>query len=141
PDADLNLSYRLQQLTSIKVDPDARVLRLTDRDLCEFPMIYAEHPGFMQLREEEVAALRNYLLSGGVLFINDFWSVPEWDGFARQMKRVLPERNWTELSVAHPLFHCVFDLQGPMKRLQVPTIQFWNPDYDPRDPESHLQRI
>ena len=30
PDADLNLSYRLQQLTSIRVDPNARLLRATD---------------------------------------------------------------------------------------------------------------
>src|SRR6185369_5528389 len=30
PDADLNLSYRLQQLTSIRTDPDARVLKFTD---------------------------------------------------------------------------------------------------------------
>jgi hypothetical protein len=141
PDADLNLSYRLQQLTSMKVDPDARVVRLTDPDLCDYPLLYGEHPGYMQLSEPEVAALRNHLLSGGVLFINDFWSAPEWDGFARQMKRVLPERDWTELSISHPLFHCVFDLQGPMKKLQVPTIQFWNPYYDPNDPESHLQRI
>src|ERR1044072_1760796 len=30
PDADLNLSDRLQQLTSIKTDPDGRVLKLSD---------------------------------------------------------------------------------------------------------------
>ena len=30
PDADLNLSYRLQQLTSLKVNPDPKILRLTD---------------------------------------------------------------------------------------------------------------
>src|SRR5882762_1606970 len=36
PDSDLNLSYRLQQMTSIKVDPNGRVLRLTDKDLFRY---------------------------------------------------------------------------------------------------------
>src|SRR2546426_3758355 len=39
PDADLNLSYRLQQLTSIKTDPDARVLKLTDPALRDYPLL------------------------------------------------------------------------------------------------------
>src|SRR5258708_27385850 len=30
PDSDLNLSFRLQQVTSMRTDPDGRVLRLTD---------------------------------------------------------------------------------------------------------------
>jgi hypothetical protein len=141
PDADLNFSHRLQQLTSTRTDPDARVLKLTDRDLHDYPFIYMEHAGYMRLRDEEVAALRKYLFSGGALFVNDFWSAEEWEGFAAQMKRVLPKHHWTELSVDHPVFHCVFDLKGPMNKLQVPTIQFWNPDYDPRDPQSHLQRV
>src|SRR6185436_712107 len=36
PDSDLDLSYRLQQLTSLNVDPDGRVLKLTDPDLCNY---------------------------------------------------------------------------------------------------------
>ena len=40
PDADLNFSYRLQQLTSMRTDPDARVLRLTAPDLNRYPLLY-----------------------------------------------------------------------------------------------------
>lgn len=141
PDADLNLSYRLAELTAIRTDPDARVLKLTDPDLREYPLLYLEHAGYMRLAGEEVAVLRNHLARGGALFVNDFWGAQEWDGFAGQMARVLPGRAWTELTMDHPLFHCVFDLKGPMNRLQVPTIQFWNPDHDPGDPQSHLQRV
>lgn len=36
PDADLNFSHRLQQLTSMKADPDARVLKLTSPDLADY---------------------------------------------------------------------------------------------------------
>jgi len=141
PDADLNLSYRLQQLTSIKTDPDARVLKLTDPKIFDFPLLYMEHAGYMRLSDEEIAALRKYLVIGGALFVNDFWGADEWNGFAGQIKKVLPGREWTELTTEHPVFNCVYDLRGPMSRLQVPTIQFWNRDYNPSDPNSRLQTI
>lgn len=141
PDADLNFSYRLQQLTSAKVDPDGRVLKLTDPSLIDYPFIYTEHVGYMSLRDAEVTALRKYVQNGGVFWVNDFWSAVEWTGFEAQMKKVLPGRNWTELSADHPMFHCVFDLKGSMKSMQVPTIQFWNQDYDPDVPGSELQRV
>jgi hypothetical protein len=140
PDADLNLSYRLQQITSMKTDPDGRVLKLTNPELHNYPFLLMEHPGYMQLRDAEVAGLRKYLLAGGVLAIIDFWNAREWDGFAAQMKRVLPEREWTELTMEHPIFHCIFDLKGPMQRLQVPTMQFWNESHNPDDPNSSVHR-
>lgn len=141
PDADLNLSYRLQQLTTIRTDPDARVLRLTDPDVARYPLLYMEHAGYMSLTEEEVAALRKYLTSGGALLVNDFWGEQEWDGFAEQIERALPGRRWTELSIDHPIFHCVYDLPGPMHKLRVPTMQFWNEEGNPDDPQSPLQTI
>jgi hypothetical protein len=140
PDADLNLSYRLQQMTSIRTDPDGRVLKLNNPELHNYPFLLMEHPGYMTLREDEVAGLRKYLLAGGVLAVIDFWNQREWDGFASEMKRVLPNREWTELTMDHPIFHCVFDLKGPMQRLQVPTMQFWNESHNPDDPKSSVHR-
>ena len=135
PDADLNLSYRLQQLTSIRTDPDGRTLKLTDPTLNEYPFLFMEHPGYIQLREAEVEGLRKYLFAGGVLVIIDFWNQLEWDGFAGAMRRVLPGRDWTELDMSHPLFNCVYDLSRlPKRRIQVPTMQFWNRTHDPDSP-------
>ncbi len=73
PDADLNFSHRLQQLTSMKADPDARVLKLTSPDLADYPFIYMEHIERLALRPAEINALRQYLSNGGVLLVNDFW--------------------------------------------------------------------
>jgi len=141
PDADLNFSYRLQQVTSMKTDPDARVVKLTDPTIFNYPLLYMEHAGYMRLSDDEIAALRKYFKSGGALLVNDFWGAEEWEGFAGQIKKVLPDRTWTELTTDHPVFNCVYNLRGPMNRLQVPTIQFWNQDYNANDPNSHLQTI
>lgn len=141
PDADLNLSLRLQQLTSARTDPDARVLKLTDPDLSDYPLLYMEHAGYMKLSDDEVGNLRGYLLSGGALFVNDFWGAEEWDGFARAIDQVLPGRLWVDLTMKHPVFHTVYDLGFSMNDLQIPTMQFWNPSHDPNDPRSRLQRM
>jgi hypothetical protein len=131
----------LQQLTAAKTDPDARVVKLTDPAITEFPMLYMEHAGYMRLSDDEVTALRKYLMNGGVLLVNDFWGSDEWNGFAAEINRVLPNHSWTNLTTDHPVFNFVYDLRRPMQQLQVPTIQFWNQDHDPNDPSSPLQRI
>jgi len=122
PDSDLNFSFRLQQMTSIKVDPDARTLRLTDPDLFNYPWIYMVEPGALLLRDEEVPILRKYLLNGGVLMADDFWGEYQWQGFADQIKRVLPASEFVELPMDHPIFHCVFDLNVPKNKLQTPAM-------------------
>jgi hypothetical protein len=124
-------------LTSMKADPDCRVLRLTDPALAEYPFIFITHPEALELSDDEVNALRKYLLNGGVLMCDDFWGDWQWESFETTMQRVLPGRKWTELPIEHPLFHCVFDLRGQVKDLQVPTIHMWLRDrYNPNDPQS-----
>src|SRR6266700_2258751 len=82
-------------------------------------------PGRLELKDEEVSILRKYLLNGGFLMADDFWGELQWKGFYDQMKRVFPEREFVELPMDHPIFHCVFDLAGPKEKLQVPGERSW----------------
>ncbi len=119
PDSDLNLSWRLQQMTSMKVDPEGRVLRLADPDLHEYPFIYIVEPGGLWLSEPEVAALRRYLLNGGFLWLDDFWGEREWANCEQVLRRVFPERDFVELELDHPLYRTVFTIR---EKGQVPNI-------------------
>ncbi len=121
PDSDLNLSFRLQQMTSIKVDPKGRVMRLTDKDLCRYPFIYMVEPGALLLHDEEVPILRQYLLHGGFLMADDFWGEWQWECFAEQIRKVFPNREFVELPMDHPIFSCVFPLNVEKNKLQVPN--------------------
>jgi hypothetical protein len=123
PDSDLNFSYRLQQLTSLKVDPNGKILELTDEELFKYPFIYIVEPGRLEFTEDEVTALRRYLDNGGFLMVDDFWGEYEWENFEYEIGRVFPERGpgelWKELPPEHPIFHCVYDLK---EKPQVPSI-------------------
>jgi hypothetical protein len=120
PDSDLNFSFRLQQLTSMEVDPDGKVMQLTDKELLDYPFIYLIEPGDLTFEDEEVTALRKYLLNGGFLMVDDFWGDAEWNNFELEIKRVFPKKDIVDLTIDHPIFHCVFDLQ---EMPQVPALQ------------------
>jgi hypothetical protein len=119
PASDLNLSFRLQQLTSLKVDPEPRHLALTDPELFDYPFIYLIEPGALVFEEAEVEALRRYLTNGGFLMVDDFWGEDEWANFHEQIRRVFPDRQPLELPLEHPIFHCVYDLKV---KPQIPSI-------------------
>jgi len=119
PDAELNFSFRLQQLTSMKVDPHGKVIQLTDDSLFDYPFVYIIEPGDLSFEEEEVTALRRYLLNGGFLMVDDFWGEDEWDNFYQEIKRVFPDREPVELPIEHEIFHCVYDLK---EKPQLPSI-------------------
>ncbi|TXT51026.1 MAG: hypothetical protein FD140_2088 [Limisphaerales bacterium] len=122
PDADLNLSYRLQQMTSLKVDPLGRLLEIEDPDLFNYPWTYMVEVGALRFKDEEVAIMRKYLLNGGFLMVDDFWGELELENFLREMKRVFPEREAIELEMDHPIFHSVFDIKLKKNELQCPNV-------------------
>lgn len=122
PDCDWNFSYRLQQLTSLRVDPNGRVMRLTDPELLDYPFLFMTNPGQMVLSDLERTSLRNYLERGGFLMGDDFWAPASWAHIREQMKAVLPDCEPRELTLEHEIFHNVYDLA---KMPQVPSILAW----------------
>jgi len=123
PDADLNLAFRLQQMTSMKVHPDGIVLEISDPELFRYPFIYIVEPGGLAFEDPEVPILRRYLLNGGFLMIDDFWGEAEWDNLEAEMKRVFPDRPILDIPRNHPIFHCVFDIPNDLN-LQCPAVQW-----------------
>ena len=94
-------------------------VRLDDPDLRRFPFLYALEVGYMYMTEPEVKGLRDYLLAGGFLMIDDFWGTWEWANFEAEIKRVLPEYQIVEVPLDHPVFNTVYDIE---EIVQVPNI-------------------
>ncbi len=122
PDCDWNFSARLHELTSMKVDPNGKVIRLTDPELFDHPFVFMSNVGNMSLGDDEVLAMRQYLLKGGFLMADDFWAPASWQHVRDTMKRVFPNRQPKELGPDHEIFHLVYELKGTP---QVPSIRAW----------------
>lgn len=118
PGADMNLSYRLQQLTSMKVAPEPIALDIDDPTLFNYPFTFIIDPRSLVFSDEEVTILRRYLLNGGFLMIDDIWGERMWDHLMSQMRRIFPDVEPQSL----PLDHSIFKIPFPFKeKPQVPS--------------------
>jgi hypothetical protein len=88
---------------------ESNILRLDDPELFRYPVAYLVEPGFWTLTEAEAESLRDYLLKGGFLIVDDF-AETQWFNFANRMRDVLPDGRLIELDATHPIFHSFFDI-------------------------------
>lgn len=109
-----NLRAAVAARTSLPVDRADLTVRLTDSALFEVPFVHATGHGEMRLSDEEVARLRQYVLQGGFLHVDDNYGLDE--SFRREIRRVFPDRPLVEVPRSHPIYHLVYDLpDGPPK--------------------------
>ncbi|MDJ0783304.1 MAG: DUF4159 domain-containing protein [Desulfosarcinaceae bacterium] len=117
-DAERNLLRGIQRYTSIDTTSVSyKAVSLTDPILFEYPFLYinmkrvplysGNGPNFSV---DEAAALREYMLRGGFVMLDDFWGPDHWQDFLVELAKIFPHRRLRPLSVDHPLFHCFFDI-------------------------------
>jgi hypothetical protein len=93
-------------------------MEILDKDLFKFPFAYAVEVGGMLLDKEEADRMREYLLRGGFMYVDDFWGPDEFANFEEQIGKVFPEYKLERLPLDHPVFHTFFDVDMVM---QIPN--------------------
>lgn len=110
PDADNHFTLGIQRLTRINVG-EPRHFRLTDDQLFDHPWIYATQTGYWELSDAETSRLREYLMRGGFLVVDDFWGDYEWDVFREAMNRVLPNQPISDIIETDSVMHVLYDIE------------------------------
>jgi hypothetical protein len=117
-DADRNLLRGVRRYTTIDTASTSyKAMSLTDPALFEYPFLYinmkrvplysGNGPNFSA---EEAAALKEYMLRGGFVMLDDFWGPEHWQDFLVELAKIFPDRRPRRLSIDHPIFHCFFDI-------------------------------
>ncbi len=119
PEAETHLIGGLRRLSRIDVSEENRYLAIRDPSLFDYPLLYAVEVGYWSLDDVEAERLRDYLLRGGTLVVDDFHGSAEWASFMHSMRKVFPDRTVVEIPEDDPLFHIVHDLD---ERVQIPSI-------------------
>jgi hypothetical protein len=130
PDADINFSIRLSELTKTRVskargnEPNHLVIPLTDDAMFQCPYLHMEDVGTLRFSDVEVARMRDYLLKGGFLWVDDFWGDEAWNQWVEEIGRVLPEKEYAirDLPPGHPIWRTMFQIA---ELPQIPSINFW----------------
>jgi Domain of unknown function (DUF4159) len=130
PRADINLTFRLSELTKVSVTRDERdgynhvVIQLTDPLLYKCPFIMMTEVGNTYLDEAEAAALHDYAEKGGFLWADDFWSDYAFGIWAREIGKAFPPEVYpiNDVPLDDQLFHMLYDIKHIP---QIPSINFW----------------
>lgn len=88
-------------------DQDYATVEVGSAELFGVPFVHLTGHGNVVFSAAEAENLRNYLIGGGFLHIDDNYGL---DPFVRPaMKQVFPELEFVELPFDHPVYHQTFD--------------------------------
>jgi hypothetical protein len=120
PASDCKFMWGIQRLSNIRVyDKGPHLVTALDPKLFSYPYLYIVSPHRMALSRAETANLREYLLRGGFLHVDDFWGLEQRRYVEQQLGRIFPDRPVTRLSLDHDVFHTFFDIDTVM---QIPNV-------------------
>ena len=116
-----NLLNSLVEYTSLRVDPDERVVALADAGMLQAPFCYLSGHRLVEFNEAEAENFVRYVERGGFVFVDD--CNHDIDGlfavtFTRQMERLFGADCLAKLPDDHPMYSSFFDFDGP------PTTSF-----------------
>ena len=97
-----NLVKYCNQSLKTDINIDVAVVDVGSPDIFNYPFIHMTGHGNVVFDEEEVRNLRNYLLAGGFLHIDDNYGMKDF--VMAQIQNVFPELQWVELPYSHEIF-------------------------------------
>jgi hypothetical protein len=124
PKADRQFLIALNRLTRIKGRSTEQVVSLDSDDIYNYPFMYAVHGADVVVHDDEAKRMREYLLKGGFLMVDDFHGTDDWENFMEGMRQVFPDaQRWPveDLTDKDEIFHVLYDMDD---RFQVPGEQY-----------------
>jgi hypothetical protein len=122
PRSDRHLLQGIRRLTRIDTRSVEQVVDLDDTDdVYNWPAMYAVEVGHWLVPDGQARQLRDYLLRGGFLMVDDFHGTQEWQIFLEGIQKVFPDREIVDIENSDPIFHTIYDLD---ERIQVPGAQY-----------------
>jgi len=97
------------------INPEQAVVEVGSPELFNYPFAHMTGHGNVIFSNQEIENLRNYLIGGGFLHIDDNYGL---DKFIRpQMKKVFPELDFVELPFSHPIYHEKYDFPNGLPKI------------------------
>ena len=120
PAAERHFLQGLRRLSAIDARSKEHYVHPMDDDFFETPWLYCVEAGYWQLTDDEATRLREYLLRGGFLVLDDFHGTQEWARFLDGMRQIFPERPIVDIPPDDEVFHTLYDTEPGE---QIPGVQ------------------
>ena len=121
PRSDRHFALALRRLTRLHTRSVEQPINVDEGDQYDWPWLYGVEVGHWDLTELQAKGLREYLLRGGFLMVDDFHGGLEWDIFVQSMQKIFPDRTIVDIDNQDQIFHIIYDLDD---RYQVPGAMY-----------------
>ena len=99
--------------TKINIKP--QTVEVGSIDIFQFPLLHMTGHGNVYFTDEEAENLRNYLISGGFLHIDDNYGMKPY--LIKELKKVFPDKELVELPNTHPIFNVVYKFPNGLPKI------------------------
>lgn len=110
-----NLLKAINERTTLRVEPTEARVTLMDERVWDYPFLHVTGHGTIRFSDAEVERLREYLLRGGFLHVDDNYGLDE--SFRREIARVFPDRPLVDVPLSHPIYHIVYDFPKGLPKI------------------------
>lgn len=121
PKADRQFVMGVKRLSLIESADEPVAVTWDDPRLFQYPILYAVEVGYMSLEPRHAELLREYLVRGGFLIVDDFHGPYEWARFENEIRKVFPDRPIVDVELSDSIYHCFYDINEVM---QVPGVHY-----------------
>ncbi len=97
------------------IHPDYATVEVSNREIFNYPFIHMTGHGNVIFSPDDVENLRNYLLAGGFLHIDDNYGMDKY--VRREMKKVFPDLDFVELPFSHPVYHQKYEFPNGLPKV------------------------
>jgi hypothetical protein len=110
-----NLIVFCNQNINTKINPKAEEVEVGSIDIFQYPFLHMTGHGNVFFSETEAENLRNYLISGGFLHIDDNYGMQPY--ITKELKKVFPDKELIEIPANHELFNSAFNFTNGLPKI------------------------
>ncbi len=92
------------------IDPEPDVVEVGSSDIYNYPFLHMTGHGNVFMNNQELDNLRNYLIGGGFLHIDDNYGMDKY--VRRELGKLFPDKELIELPASHEIYHQKYDFNG-----------------------------
>ena len=112
-----NLAIFCNENLNTNINPEYAIVEVGSTEIYNYPFIYMTGHGNVYFNEFESKNLRNYLLGGGFLHIDDNYGM---DIYVRsEMKKVFPELDFIEITKNHKIYNMKYKFKNGLPKIHA----------------------
>ena len=98
-----------------KINPKPETVEAGSIDIFQYPFLHMTGHGNVFFDDDDAENLRNYLISGGFIHIDDNYGMRQY--IEKELKKVFPNQELVEIPANHPIFNIVYKFPDGLPKI------------------------